>query len=78
MVFFVTFEAAAVLAFILARTGAATSSSDSEEDSIFASLAQTPTFLGPDLSYRSRLAASFSAFFSLINSLTFGSEIIST
>ena len=77
MVFFVTLEAAAVLALILARTGAATSSY-SEEDSIFASLAQTPTFFGPDLSYRSRLAASFSAFFSLMNSLTFESEIMST
>jgi hypothetical protein len=42
---------------------ATTSASDSESDSIFASFAQTPTFFGPDLSYRSRLAASFTYFF---------------
>jgi len=50
MAFFVTFEAAAVFALIFARTGAVTTSSESEAESIFASLAQTPTFLGPDLS----------------------------
>ena len=64
IVFLAILAAAPVFAFIFAIIGAATaSSSDSDSDSILASFAQTPTFLGPDLSYRSRLFASFICFF---------------
>jgi hypothetical protein len=38
------------LALIFASIGADTATSSSESESILASLAHTPTFLGPDLS----------------------------
>jgi len=52
-----------VLALILANKGAATYSS-SDDDSMTSSLAHTPVFLGPDLSWRALFSANFKVFFS--------------